>query len=735
MEVKPPPLRRPNRAPSASPWPQATLAGGAFRVGGRTVGGYEMAPVNLELMAEAEREAALESLAALYDAVPRPFTLLSVPADRPPHEHLGAVEERLASRRARDWYRPYAALYRELAAAPRRPLRRAYLLLDAPSAPELERASGVVGRMAEEQGAAARPLDAGQMAALWSNLARVGAAYRVGARVAVGDDVLGAAALARRWPADVEPGWLAPLLAVPGVAAAAMRVRPLSRPEAMAFLTARLRQVRAAERLAAERGELADVARERLGATAVAGRRRVHAGEGRVYLVDTVFLLEAPDRASLRERAELLRLEARGADVDLEPATFRLADAWAAVLPGPAPRPVAERNLDSGSLAASLLHAASDLYEPSGHLYGVARRTGAPIVLDRFAHTSHNAIVLGQTGTGKTMFTGAEMGRCLLRGIRVLAVDPLGDYRRLTAELGGTYLELGGGAGLNPFALAGAAGEVGLAAKLAALTRLVAAMAGGLARDERAVLDRALRAVYAAAGIGPDPATHGRTSPTLADLAAAVEAQPGGPPLAGRLERWATGSLSALFAAGGAPPLDRRVLVIGLAAISDPEVRAVAQLAALGALWDAVRRDLAPKLVVVDEAWKVMRQASGAEFVEELARSARHYNAGLHLATQDIVEFLRSDVGEPIVKQCDIRVLFGQAPDGADALARHFDLTPAERRSLLHARPGEGLLFVGRSHAAFEAVVSEREYAALTTRPSDLVDPPIPLRSAPPDTS
>ena len=161
----------------------------------------------------------------------------------------------------------------------------------------------------------------------------------------------------------------------------------------------------------------------------------------------------------------------------------------------PVPRrgPIAERNLDSASLAASLLHAASDLYEPSGHLYGIARRTEAPIVIDRFGHTSHNAIVLGQTGTGKTMFSGAEMGRCFLRGIRVLAVDPLGDYRRLTAELGGTYLELGAGAGLNPFALTGATGDVGLTAKLSSLTRLVAAMVGGLSRDERPVLDRALR--------------------------------------------------------------------------------------------------------------------------------------------------------------------------------------------------------------------------------------------------
>ena len=168
------PLRRPDRAPPVARWPGATLADGAFRASGRAVGGFELAPVNLELMAEGEREAALEALAALYDAVPRPFTLLSVPADRPPSEHLGAIEERLGSRRARDWYRPYAALYRELAAAPRRPLRRAYLLLDAPSAPELERATGVVGRMAEEQGMAVRPVAPDGLAALWADLARVG---------------------------------------------------------------------------------------------------------------------------------------------------------------------------------------------------------------------------------------------------------------------------------------------------------------------------------------------------------------------------------------------------------------------------------------------------------------------------------------------------------------------------------------------------------------------------------
>jgi hypothetical protein len=672
-------------------------------------------------MGDVEREAALEAIANVYDSVGRPFQILSVRAERDPGEHLAAMAEHAEGRRVEKALAAYGALYREIASAQRR-LRRTYLLLDAPSEAERRRAIDALLRAAEDHGVAAREAPAEELAVLWASGARVGESHRIEPGLVSGETVATALIPSRRWPAQVEPGWLSGLLATDGVGAVSMRVRPMGRAEAMAFMTTRLRQVRAADRLAAERGELANVERERVGATTTAARRAVHAGEGRIYLVDLVLMVQAADRAALYERIEAVRLEGRALGLELDVPTFRMHDAWLSVLPGPAPRPLAERNLDSASLAACLLHAASDLYEPRGHLVGRIRTSGAPIVLDRFAHASHNAIVLGQTGTGKTMLTGAEMSRCLIRGIRVLAVDPLGDYRRLATELGGTYLDLGApGVAINPFAFTGAVTDGALTAKIAGLTRLAAAMAGGLTREERPALDHALRAAYADAGISPDPATLDRTPPTLADLVAKLAATADGAPLARRLERWASGSLAHLFAGGTALPLDRRLVVIGLAELADPEVRAVAQLAALGLLWDAVRRDLAPKLIVIDEAWKVMRQPAGAEFIEELARSARHYGAGLQLATQDIVEFLRSEYGESIVKQCDMRVLLGQTPEGADALTRYFDLTPAERRSLVYARPGEGLLFVGRSHVAFDAIVSRREYAMLTTKPSDLL--------------
>ena len=188
------------------------------------------------------------------------------------------MEERADGRRMQRSLAAYAALYREIAAAPRRPLRRTYLLLDAASEPELRRIVTSLSRVAEERGVIAREVVPTELATLWATVGRTDGDHRIKATVISGDDLATAVSLGRRWPAEVEPGWLSGLLAVDGVAAVAMRVRPLLRSEAMTFMTVRLRQVRAADRLAAERGELVDVERERVGATAIAARR---AGPGR----------------------------------------------------------------------------------------------------------------------------------------------------------------------------------------------------------------------------------------------------------------------------------------------------------------------------------------------------------------------------------------------------------------------------------------------------------------------
>ena len=112
-------------------WPEAVAQADTFRVGDQLCGGFELAPLNLELMADAEREATLDNLAALYDAIPGPFQLLSVPTDRTPAEHITAIKPTVDGSGERV-FRPYVAAYHEISATPTRPPRRTILVVDAP---------------------------------------------------------------------------------------------------------------------------------------------------------------------------------------------------------------------------------------------------------------------------------------------------------------------------------------------------------------------------------------------------------------------------------------------------------------------------------------------------------------------------------------------------------------------------------------------------------------------------
>jgi hypothetical protein len=412
-------------APPAT-WPAAAVEEDGFRTGGRIGGGFELAPLNLELMAEAEREATLENLAALYDAIPGPFQLLSVQTGRSSADHLDAIRPAVDALGERV-FRPYAANYHGIADAPSRPPRRTILLVEAAAEAELARTLDLVRRVSEERGLGATDRRRRDRRAL-ADIARSGAIYRLRAGFAEGPEFVTALHLGRRWPAEIRPGWLAGLLAVDGLAAVSMRVRPLSRADAMTFMTTQLRVVRSGERLAAERGEVADVERERLDTTAA--RRRSVA--------------PAPAGSTCRHRAAPRGTRSRHSVRAPRDGSPRGPQPRRRGRRGDAPR---RRGLGRGTAGFHLqldLRAEPRQREP-GRLappfrVRAVRARRAPVRagpderradrLDRFAHESHNAIVLGQTGKGKTMFTGAEMARCFMRGIRVMGVDPLGDYRR-----------------------------------------------------------------------------------------------------------------------------------------------------------------------------------------------------------------------------------------------------------------------------------------------------------------
>lgn len=245
---------------------------------------------------------------------------------------------------------------------------------------------------------------------------------------------------------------------------------------------------------------------------------------------------------------------------------------------------------------------------------------------------------------------------------------------------------------------------------------------------ERAALDRAIIAVYRQAGITSDPATHHRPAPLLKDLVATLEADSAdaGRELAGRLTPWVAGSFSDLFDGPTTTRPDGHLVVWSLRHLPD-ELRTVGTLLALDAIWRSVdtpgRARLAVRrLVVVDEAWLLLRDGEGARFLLRMSKASRKRNAGLTVITQDVADVLATDVGQAVVSNAATQVLLKQAPQAIDAVADAFGLTAGERRMLLAAPVGHGLLICGPHRTAFESIASKTEHRYATTTPSDLVD-------------
>ena len=89
--------------------------------------------------------------------------------------------------------------------------------------------------------------------------------------------------------------------------------------------------------------------------------------------------------------------------------------------------------------------------------------------------------------------------------------------------------------------------------------------------------------------------------------------------------------------------------------------------------------------MIVDEAWLLMSEPPGAEFLFRMAKSARKHWAGLTVVTQDADDLLGSPLGQAVVANAATQILLRQAPQSIDTLADAFGLSAGERAYLLGA--------------------------------------------------
>jgi type IV secretory pathway VirB4 component len=549
------------------------------------------------------------------------------------------------------------------------------------------------------------------------------------------------------YPAEVGPAWLEPLLSYPGRLDIALHIQPVPAPVAAASLRRQRARFESTRRLDADKGRLDDPTIQAAAEDAAELAARLARGAAKLFRTGIYLTIHARTPDELAQASTQVRTAAASILLDIQPATWRHHHGWTTTLPLGADQIGMTRTLDTDALAAAFPLASHDLPAPApgeppaagGVLYGVNTEGPGIVWWDRWRLDNHNSVVLARSGAGKSYLVKLEVLRNLYQGVHVAVIDPEDEYTALAQHVGGTVVQLGQpGVRLNPLDLpAGDTRPDTLTRRGLFLHTLITIMAATtLAPEERAALDRAILACYRTAGITTDPATWTRPAPLLRDLAAALGADqdPAAGTLAARLTPWVEGSFADLFAGPTTTNPAGHLVVWSLRHLPD-ELRTVGTLLALDAIWrgidrpppqphsptapgphgarDPIRRPQDPsrarRLVVVDEAWLLMRDGQGARFLFRMAKAARKRNAGLTVVTQDAADVLGSELGIAVVANAATQVLMRQSTQSIQAVAEAFGLTAGEARLLLSAQRGQALLVAGTTRVSFRVVASAEE--------------------------
>lgn len=409
-----------------------------------------------------------------------------------------------------------------------------------------------------------------------------------------------------------------------------------------------------------------------------------------------------------------------------KPALFQQREGLTSVFPFGQDEIAVYSYFNSSPASSAFPFVSFDLTSNKGILYGINRHNNSLVLFDRFSLENYNSIMFAKSGSGKSYTMKLEILRSLMFDVDVIVIDPEREYEYLAESIGGRYfnVSLTSKHHINPFDVPVPRDDESpsdvLRSHVIGLVGLFRLMLGGLNPEEDAVLDRAISETYASKDITPDADFSQIAPPTLSDLALVLANMEGGESLAMRIKKYTEGTWAGFINQPTNVNINVRLAVFSIRDMEE-ELRPIAMYLIINYIWSAVRRSLKKRLLVVDEAWIIMKSPDGASFLYGIAKRARKYYLGLATITQDVADFMSSPYGKPIVTNSSIQVLLKQSPASINAVQEIFNLTEEEKFLLLESDVGEGIFFAGLKHIAIKIQASYTEHQIITSDPAELL--------------
>jgi len=412
--------------------------------------------------------------------------------------------------------------------------------------------------------------------------------------------------------------------------------------------------------------------------------------------------------------------------VYVKPALFQQEQAFKSMLPLGNDELSVNSKLNSSPLSSVFPFISFDLTDDKGILFGINRHNSGLVLFDRFSMENYNSIIFAKSGAGKSYATKLEILRTLMFDTDVMVIDPEREYEYLAEAVGGRYfkISLNSEHHINPFDLPppaeGESFSSVLRSNIINLVGLFRLMLGGLTAEEDALIDRAIAETYALKDITPDSDFTNIEPPLLSDFEMVLSGLEGGESLAQRITKYTRGTWSGFINQPSNIDINKKFIVFSLRDMED-ELKPIAMYIVTHYIWNAIRKERKKRLLVIDEAWWMMKSEDTASFLLNVAKRGRKYGLGLATITQDVDDFLKSPYGTPIITNSSIQFLMKQSPTAIDRLQQVFNLTEEEKYLLLESGVGEGIFFAGLKHVAIKVLASYTEDQIITSDPFQIL--------------
>jgi conjugal transfer ATP-binding protein TraC len=541
------------------------------------------------------------------------------------------------------------------------------------------------------------------------------------------------------YPRQIYTGWLSSLVNIDEVLDVSMYIYPVESQVVLTNLRKKVTQLEATASISNEKGKTRDPALEAAINDAEELRDQLQLGAERFFRFGLYVTLYADSLDELNFVQHKIETLFGQQMVFSKVASSQQEQGLNSSIPQLTDQLQIRRNMNTGAISTSFPFTSADLTDNTGILYGINMHNNGLVIFDRFKLENANLVVFAKSGAGKSFTVKLEALRSMMLGSEIIIIDPENEYQKLSDAVGGSYirLSLNSNTRINPFDLPRVIdsdeAEDALRANLVTLHGLFRLMLGGtqvgangvpisaLTPAEEADLDQALIDTYARVGITSDPLTHNSPPPVISDLYDTLLHMGGsGPQLAQRLRKYTTGTFAGIFSQQSNIDINNPMVVFNIRDLED-ELRPVAMYIVLSHIWNITRSIQKKRMLIVDEAWQLMKYDDSANFLFSLAKRARKYHLGLTTITQDVEDFMGSKMGRAIVANSSMQLLLKQSSSAVDVLSDVFKLTEEEKKRLANFPIGQGLFFAGQSHVHIQIQASPTETQLITTNPQSAI--------------